>query len=31
MFWKKLVEQGPGTYLNFDIFWIYMLWGIQNQ
>jgi hypothetical protein len=26
-----LVEQAPATYLKFDVFWIYMLWGIQNQ
>jgi hypothetical protein len=30
-FWKKLVEQAPGTCFQFDIFWIYMLWGIQNE
>jgi hypothetical protein len=30
-FWKKFVEGGPTTYFKFDIFWIYMLWGIQNQ
>jgi hypothetical protein len=30
-FWKKLVEEGTMTYLFFDIFWICMLWGIQNQ
>jgi hypothetical protein len=28
---KKLVEQGPETYFQFDVLWIYMLWGIQNQ
>jgi hypothetical protein len=30
-FWKRLVEQAPGTYFQFDVFWIYMLWGIQNK
>jgi hypothetical protein len=30
-FWKKLVKGGTVTYFQFDIFWIYMLWGIQNQ
>jgi hypothetical protein len=27
----KLVEQAPAIYLKFDVFWIYMLWGIWNQ
>jgi hypothetical protein len=27
-FWKKLVEVAAGTYFQFDIFGIYMLWGI---
>jgi hypothetical protein len=30
-FWKKLVGGAPETYFQFDIFWIYMLWGIENQ
>jgi hypothetical protein len=30
-FFKKLVDQAPATYLKFDVFWIYMLWGIRNQ
>jgi hypothetical protein len=28
-FFKKLVEQAPATYLKFDVFWIYMLWGLN--
>jgi hypothetical protein len=27
-FLKKLVEVAPTTYFQFDIFGIYMLWGI---
>jgi hypothetical protein len=30
-FLKKLVEQARATYLKFDVFWIYMLWGNDNQ
>jgi hypothetical protein len=30
-FEKKLVEEGAMTYFQIDVFWIYMLWGIQNQ
>jgi hypothetical protein len=30
-FLKKLVDGAPVTYFKFDVFWIYMLWGIQNQ
>jgi hypothetical protein len=30
-FWKKLVEGAPITYFQINIFWFYMLWGIQNQ
>jgi hypothetical protein len=30
-FWKKLVEGAAITYFQCDIFWIYMLWAIQNQ
>jgi hypothetical protein len=30
-FLVELVEQAPGTYFQFDVFLIYMLWGIQNQ
>jgi hypothetical protein len=30
-FWKKLEKGGTVTYFQFDIFLIYMLWGIQNQ
>jgi hypothetical protein len=26
-FFKKLVDGAPATYLKFDVFWIYMLWG----
>jgi hypothetical protein len=30
-FWKELEDGAPMTYIQIDIFWFYMLWGIQNQ
>jgi hypothetical protein len=28
---SRFEKVSSGTYFQFDVFWIYMLWGIQNQ
>jgi hypothetical protein len=26
-----MVDEALATFFNFEVFWIYMLWGIYNQ